>query len=243
MAESDLRVTYHRQPENIGLVNNFMWVKEHAHGSFFRWIGDDDELDPSYASRCVEVFSADRRVILVTTQLAYTGVDGTTQTMRYDGTALRSEDPICRFSEMLRLLTESHLLLDPIYGMLRREAVAGIPYYHLLHGDELFAAKLALIGPWGHVPEVLGHRHWGLVGRRQLTELLNVPPWHARVANLIQCNELLAQLREVELGSSQRWRGRMAVAEFYRRRLWRKATNRSRKLGGYAQGIFTSRPA
>jgi hypothetical protein len=52
----------------------------------------------------------------VTTQLDYTGPDGFRRTEAYNGTALGSDDPVTRFIEMLRLLNESYLLIDPLYG-------------------------------------------------------------------------------------------------------------------------------
>ena len=43
-----------------------------------------------------------------------------------EGTALGSDDPVTRFCEMLRLLNESHLLIDTLYGLFRREPVTAI---------------------------------------------------------------------------------------------------------------------
>ena len=175
LARSDRRIAYFRQPENIGLINNNIRTKQLAHGMFFRLIGDDDLLFPNYVSRCLEAFAEDERLILVTTQLAYTGPDGHTEFLGYHGTRLRSEDPVTRFAELLSLLNESHLLLDPLYGLFRRAAVVSIPIRNTLRGDEVLAAKLALAGPWGHVPEVLGHRHWQAERLPQLARKLGLP--------------------------------------------------------------------
>ena len=60
-------------------------------------------------SRGLDAFAADDRLILVTSQMDYIGPDGLTQTAAYDGTALGSDDPVTRFTEMLRLLNESYL--------------------------------------------------------------------------------------------------------------------------------------
>src|SRR5262249_37716485 len=155
----------------VGLLNNFVHAIGLASGTFFRWIGDDDRLSPTYVSRCLRVFADDDRLILVTTQMAYEGPDGGVETAAYAGTGLGSAGPVARLPEMLRLLNASHLLIDPLYGMVRRAAVVGIPRRNMLREDEVFAAKLALAGPWGHVPEVLAHRSWkhdriGNVARR-----------------------------------------------------------------------------
>ncbi|MBW0011081.1 MAG: glycosyltransferase family 2 protein, partial [Pseudonocardiales bacterium] len=126
-ARSDSRVRYHRQPENIGLPANFMQVMHLARGTFLKWIGDDDWVAPSYLSRCLERFAADDRLILVTTQQVFLGEDGQAQTSAYPGRNPGSDRPVERFTEILRLLAEGYLPLDPIYGLMLREPVAAIP--------------------------------------------------------------------------------------------------------------------
>jgi Glycosyltransferases involved in cell wall biogenesis len=116
LAKSDPRIAYHRQAENIGLLNNFEYAIRAARGTFFRWIGDDDELESTFVSRCLGEFAADSRLLLVTTGLSYSGPDGAIDSARYDGSGLGSDDPVVRLVEMLRLLNQSHLLIDPLYG-------------------------------------------------------------------------------------------------------------------------------
>lgn len=230
LARSDSRVVYHRQARNIGLLNNFMHVMRVANGTYFRWIGDDDRLEPTFVSRCLEEFAAEPRLALVTTGLSYAGPDGTAQSERYVGTALRSDDPVERFTEMLRLLNESHLLIDPLYGMVRRASVVAIPRRNILHEDEVFAAKLALAGPWSHVPEVLAHRGWKPERITVLARRLGVPRWQAHVSNTLQCREILRWLGDADLTAEQRRRARGAVYRMYLRRQRRTVRHRSRKL-------------
>ena len=230
LAKSDSRIVYHRQPRNIGLLNNFKYVIEAASGTYFRWIGDDDDLHPAFASRCLEAFRTDPRVILVTTGISYTGPDGTAQTARYEGGALGSDDPVERFTELMHLLNTSHLMIDPLYGMMRRDVVAAIPRRNMLHEDEVFAAKLALAGPWGHVPEVLARRVWkddqvAALGRR-----LDVPMWQWRIRNALQARETARWLGETGLSDEQRRRARAAVYRMYVTRQWKVLQRRSRKL-------------
>jgi hypothetical protein len=221
---------YRRQPRNIGLLNNFVDVVRAAKGTYFRWIGDDDRLEPGFVSRCLEVFEADRRLVLVTTAISYVGPDGTAESATYTGTALASDDPIDRFVEMLRLLNLSHLLIDPLYGMMRRETAAAIPRRNMLREDEVFATKLALAGPWRHIPEVLAHRVWtherlSAVGRR-----LGVPAWQSGVATTLQIREMLRWLRVMDLSPDQRRRARSAIYRMYLTRQSTVAKRRGRKL-------------
>ncbi|WP_182898248.1 glycosyltransferase family 2 protein [Microbispora sp. H10830] len=237
LARSDGRIRYRRQAENIGLLNNFKSVIRLAEGPYFRWVGDDDRLDPRCVSRSLDLFAEDERLILVTTQIAYKGPDGRTETAAYEGAALRSGDPVERFAEMLRMLNESHLMIDPLYGLMRREAVLPIPRRNMLREDEVFAAKLALAGPWGHVAEVLGHRNWKHETMPVLARRLGVPSWQAHFATTLQCREMLRWLKQAPLTPEQRARARAAVYRMYARRQRRVAVRRGRKAARLVTGL------
>ncbi|GIH69062.1 glycosyltransferase family 2 protein [Sphaerimonospora thailandensis] len=242
LARSDRRILYHRQTENVGILNNFITVMRLAEGDLFRWVGDDDWLAPHCVSRMVDVFARDERLLLVTSQTAYTGPDGVTESAEYVGTGLTSDDPVDRFAEMLRMLNESHLLIDPLYGMVRRDRVVAIARRNMLREDEVFAAKLALAGPWAHVPEVLGHRHWKHERMPEIARRLDVPPWQAHFASVLQCVEMLRWLSATRLTAEQRRRARRAVYGWYARRQWRTTAHRGRKLIQMASGALTPRP-
>jgi len=234
-AANDNRVSYHRQPENVGLLNNFRHAMRVGQGALFRWIGDDDSLERDYVSRCVKVFESDPRLLVVTTGIAYT-MDGEIDTARYDGTALASDDPIDRFAEMLRLLNASHLLIDPLYGTMRRDKVMAIERRNMLREDEVFATKLALAGPWGHIPDVLAHRHWGTAPMTALAKRLDVPAWRSRFATTLQCREILDWLNQIDLTDTQRRRARREVYRMYANRQRRTLAHRGRKLLRLATG-------
>lgn len=234
LARADDRVIYRRHPQNIGLLNNFVSTLRFAEGEFFRWIGDDDALEPRCVSQSLAVFAEDPRLLLVTTQVSYTGEDGVAQTTPYEGRALGSDDRVERFSAMLQLLTESHLLIDPLYGLFRRGRLATIPRRNMLREDEVFATKLALAGPWGHVPEVLAHRHWKSLPPSVLARYLDVPAWQALFATTLQCREMLRWVADPtltpELTDDERRRVRVAVYAMWLRRHWRAGVRRARKL-------------
>jgi glycosyltransferase involved in cell wall biosynthesis len=236
LAHADRRIAYHRQPENVGLLNNFVQVGVRATGEFFRWIGDDDRLEPHYVTRCLDVYADDPRLILVTTQIAYEGDDGHVETAGYDGTRLGSDDPIVRLTEMLRLLNESHLVIDPLYGLFRRDVITAMPRRNTVREDEVFATRLALAGPWGHVNEVLAHRHWKSERLTKIADRLNVPTWQARLPTTVFLREALRWLSSSDLTDEQRRQGRQALYRMYARRQRRVAAHRSRKLLKLATG-------
>jgi hypothetical protein len=142
-----------------------------------------------------------------------------------------------RFAEMLRLLTESHLLLDPLYGLMRLPVVRRIPRRNMLREDETFAATLALAGPFGYVPEMLARRRTRPFTRlSDIAERLDVPRWHACIATALQCRALLHAVEQADLDPGQRRRARAAVARLYLRRHLRTVTRRGRKITAMVTG-------
>jgi hypothetical protein len=130
-------------------------------------------------------------------------------------------------------VTEGHLLLDPLYGMMRRDHVVRLPRPVMLFEDQIFASRLALAGPFGHIPEILSYRRFKPFQRLPATaRRLGVPPWQANVATTLQCRELLAAVREADLDPGECRQARAAVARMFVRRKRVTASHRGRKLTG-----------
>lgn len=237
LARADRRIVYHRQLANIGLFGNFNATVRLARGTYFRWIGDDDSLQPSYLSRCLEAYHEDPARVLVTTQMAFVGSDGAAQTAAYTGHALSSSDPAVRFSELLRLLNESYLLIDPLYGLMRRATLASIARRNMYCEDQVLAARLALAGPWAHVREVLALRRREPERRTQVARKIDVPVWQVGLATMLMCRELLRHVNASDLEEQQRRLARAAIARFYVRRHQRVAVRRGRRMTRYARAL------
>ncbi|MFG2072148.1 glycosyltransferase family 2 protein [Nonomuraea maritima] len=241
-AATDSRVIYHRQPVNIGQIPNFVDAIQRSRGVFYRWAGDDNWLAPTYVSRCLEVFAADERLLLVTTQQAYTGPHGSTETAPYTGTGYLADDPVDRFAESLRMLNENPFAMDPLYALMRREPVMRVDRGRvMLREDEIYAARLALAGPWGHVPEILAGRDWEVQRLADIARKIGAPAWHARVSSLLQCRELWRVLDAAELTAAQRRRGRALVTRMYLRRHGMTAARRARRLLNIGRGMVAAR--
>jgi glycosyltransferase involved in cell wall biosynthesis len=231
LVRADSRIVYHRHQDNIGLLNNFISAIQIAKGTYFRWIGDDDWLAPDFVSRTLECFAEDEGQLIVTTRIEYTSPDGVTSfDDSYDGALMASHDPVERLTEMMRLLNESYLLIDPLYGLVRREPVAAISRRNILREDEVFAAKLALTGPWGHVPLTLAGRNAHAARLSQVARRLGVPGWQAHVATSLQCIEVLHWIGQSELDEDQKRKARATVHRMYLRRQTRTYMHRGRKL-------------
>ncbi|MGQ0576918.1 MAG: glycosyltransferase family 2 protein [Pseudonocardia sp.] len=229
LARDDARVRYVRQPHDIGILANFDRALRLADGEFFKWLGDDDLIGPTYLERCLAEFAAHPGLVLVTTGQTYAENDGQVRSASYGGTRLRAPDRVVRLDEMLRLLTSSHLLLDPVYGLMRRRAALRVPMRTMLRQDQLFATRMALEGPWGHVPEVLAHRGWTDEPRSVLVRRLGVPRWYRHAATALQLAELGRDLRDVGLTRDEWPRAGAAALRWYARWHGRRITDGVRR--------------
>ena len=239
LLRADERIVYQRHPTNIGVVNNFMSAAGAARGTYVRWIGEGDSLEPTYISRTLEAFEEDARRLLVTTQIVYVDTDGVETLVRdFDPSGFSSPDPVERLSEMLRLMTTHFAALDPLYGMLRRDVVL-MPRRNILREDEIFAARLALAGPWGHVPEPLARRHRYVRTGPALRRWLGVPPWQGQFRDVRQCGELSHWIAQSPLDSAQRRRAHVELMHMYlrrkRSRMQRGVVKLSDGLGAFAR--------
>jgi hypothetical protein len=232
LAKADPRIVYHRQRKNVGILNNFVTAIRLAKGTFFRWIGDDDWIAPNYVSRCLDAFNDDERLILVTTQIQYTAPDGKTHTRPYNDLSLRANDPIDRLDALVGHLIHG-MPVDPAYALMRREVVAAIPRRNMIAEDQVFASTLLLKGPWGHVGEVLAHRHLSQLSLPRLARHLGVPGWQAHLYTPLQCLEMMRVIRTLDLSPAQHRRARAAVWRLLSRREYARVSRQFAKVVGH----------
>lgn len=239
LAATDGRIRYHRQPRNVGLLNNFQSAMRLARGDIFRWIGDDDWLAPTAVNRVLEQFAADPRLLLVTTRIAYTEPDGSFTSEPYTRSALASDDPIERLTEIVRVLNAGRMVVDPLYGFVRRAPVLAIGRRNTLREDEIFAVKLAAAGPWGHVPEVLGARHRTHDRLPAIARRLDVPVWQAYASNVLQLRELHRWIATADMDRHQRRRARLAILGMYGQRHRLAAQHRLHRIRELTANVTT----
>jgi len=141
LSRRDSRVRYIRQQTNIGLTANYAAVFWEARGAFYMAFADDDRLDPSYVSQCVQA---------LIDHPDYANVSGKVRMFReqdylFDGrgdSALQEsgEDRIVHY---LRRVVEN----GAIYGVMRRETVATVPPMpNIMAGDWLYISSIAFKG-------------------------------------------------------------------------------------------------
>ena len=157
-AEHDPRFKYHLNEANIGQIENFNRVVERSTGRYFRWIGSDDWLEPSYARHCVAALEANPEAVGVTTLWRYVDDEGNEELLNSSGLRVESENALRRLSRMLWLL-QADGGADPIYSALRSSLLKQTSLLPIgPWTDRALALELAIAGPFCHVQECLATR-------------------------------------------------------------------------------------
>ncbi|HEX6917209.1 MAG TPA: glycosyltransferase [Phycicoccus sp.] len=153
-AESDPRIRYIRQPENIGAGPNHNLLPTLARAPYFKWASHDDVYDPRLVERCMEVFAEHPEAALVSCWDARIDPEG--NHLRDSPYRLDTSNP----SPALRLRSLLHTQGgDDFYGVIRTDVLRRLgPHHSYFNADRVFVAGLALYGPFYQVPEVLYFR-------------------------------------------------------------------------------------
>lgn len=75
-AASDARITYIKQDNNIGAINNFQFLVNQADSEFFMWAAADDEWSENYISECINVLYNNSDIQFVSGAVVNTDIRG-----------------------------------------------------------------------------------------------------------------------------------------------------------------------
>jgi glycosyltransferase involved in cell wall biosynthesis len=160
-AESDTRITYIRNRENLGAAYNYNQAFHLSSGEYFKWACHDDLLQQEFLERCVEVLDRNPSAVL-----AYTGwapIDEAGAPLqrpepRYPAWRADATDPVTRTRFRFRMERRPP---SAIYGLFRSNALRRTDLYRPTHGgDHILMAEIALYGPFHEVPEELFLNRW-----------------------------------------------------------------------------------
>jgi hypothetical protein len=159
-AHRDSRVRFYQNPKNLGINANFNRVLELARGKYFRWIGSDDWVEPSYASECLKQFQSRPDAFGVTTYQDHIDDEGVLHYCEFPDRRPDSNLPHVRIQRMLWFLTSDYRYIDPMYTMVRREPLLNQTRLsvNVIEADRLMAVEMSLLGSFAHVPQCLAHR-------------------------------------------------------------------------------------
>ena len=220
-ASSDPRFKYFLNETDVGQIENFNLVFERSSGRYFRWIGSDDWLEPSYARRCVEAFEANPDAVGVTTLWKYIDDEGQEEFIEYSGRRVDSKYVLPRMSRML-LGLQATLGMDPIYSALRSDVLKNSGMLPIgLWTDRVLALRLAIMGPFVHVHECLAYRRNSREPEKVLVARYHPSLKEAEQATDVRVGrrwtmyrDLAKAVRDARLGRAQRTAG-TAMVVFY----------------------------
>jgi glycosyltransferase involved in cell wall biosynthesis len=243
-AASDSRIKFHENGHDIGQLANMNRVFELGSGEYFRWIGDDDWLEPNYLSKCVEYLDRDKDIIAVSTYIKYFDDEGNEFYLEYTGERLESSEAQQRFSRMLWFSRADYRYSDAHYSLYRRSALQKT---HLLRftyrPDALLAAELSLVGPFGHIAECLSHRRRVPSGYDDIAAVYrrNNPGHEEDLRPSLSglCANFNALVSAAPLSASQKAVCRYAIVRFFLARgpilFEAKARTVARRMPGYGK--------
>jgi glycosyltransferase involved in cell wall biosynthesis len=171
-AAADSRVSYVRNPQNLGAAVNYNLVFQRARGRYFKWAAHDDVCAPDFLERCVEVLDRDSEVVLCCGQTRLINDDGSP--VAYDwkqkcyvtrhgervgqidpGHRAEGVRPASRFWDVLVRTMRTF----EIFGVIRTDVLRKTHLHGGYYGsDKVLLAELSLLGRFHLLPEVLLYR-------------------------------------------------------------------------------------
>lgn len=151
----DPRVRYVRNEINLGAYPNFMRVFTLATGKYFKWIADDDAIDPTYLEKCIAVLEANDDVALCYTKVRVVDPQGNALPEDRGAQLSATEDyPVARITSVIDAAWNA----QGVYGvfrtsMLRRRHPMSDDCVRL--ADILMLAEVSLFGKIVQLDETL----------------------------------------------------------------------------------------
>lgn len=214
-AEADSRIRYVRHESDIGASANFNYVFHQTTGEYFAWLAADDEFDPRFYSRMIELLRSRPEASAAMSRVRLIDSHGDTIEFSEEHASADYPDPIRRFSEMASF----RHYCQYSFSVARRSAMERtrllLPFWS---SDRLYCAELALIGPMVRDPEPLFfiRQHNGRVTRRAGRNDWEVirfylTPTGSRAVTLHYARQLRAAADRADLSADDRVRANRAL--------------------------------
>lgn len=154
-AQRDPRITYIRNPVNLGAAGNYERCFQPTQSEYFRWQNVDDPIEPTLIERCVAALDKQTDAVLAYGRTNIIDEHGNV-TERYDDKlSLIQDKPSDRFIACLLNIGLQNLM----YGLIRRDALAHTARLKgYLAADINLIGELALYGKFIEIPEQLFSR-------------------------------------------------------------------------------------
>lgn len=154
-AAKDSRIKYYRSDRVIPPADNHTRAFELSTGEYFKFAAHDDLHLPTFLERCLEVLEEDPNVAIVYPLVDIINSQGTIIKQYRYKLHSDADTPSARFGALVRANHRLHGAYE-IYGLGRYAAFRSIPPEgNYPRGDSVMLARLALLGKFHQIPEVL----------------------------------------------------------------------------------------
>lgn len=114
----DNRVRYHRNPQNVGLMENWRRVLQLASGEYFMWAACDDCWSTTYLETLLKCLLAEPNAVLAAPRTLFIDADGTPRNLDPDDAPARYPDNIGIAKQLLQQHAHGWL-----HGLFRRDTL------------------------------------------------------------------------------------------------------------------------
>lgn len=157
----DSRVKYFRQVTNIGMLQNFNYLKKNAAGKYFMWAASDDKWHQNYLAEAVNILEENSECISVFSHFELFDTSTGDNILKITPSSNASNYPNLRLK---RVLEELHPNL--IYGLHRNSLLSENEFELIDWSDVLFVSKLVEKGKYYIIPKVY---YWiGINGKKRI---------------------------------------------------------------------------
>jgi glycosyltransferase involved in cell wall biosynthesis len=152
-AAADKRVRYIRHEENRGPRWNFNFVAQmSAETELYKWCAHDDVYDPTYLEQCMAELDQRPELVGCHSRVRYINDSGDELMRSFRQMNFTDDRPWVRLDQIL-LRPHDHSFG---FALMRRSALARIrPFQPVFKADAILMSELALLGPFGEVPDHL----------------------------------------------------------------------------------------
>ena len=149
-ANKNRRIRYYCNEKNLGCAKNFNRTFELSIGEYFKWLADDDAIEPEFLFRSIELMEREPMLVLVCSYcLNHIENENIYQIFDYDYN-LKSPIPHQRLSQYLFRMKISKI---PIWGLMRSDILRTTHLIRPFIGtDDCLLIELALKGKFGQIP-------------------------------------------------------------------------------------------
>lgn len=245
-AAKDDRIRLSLRDENVGIIENFNSLVHLSRGEFFRWVGADDWLEPSYASDCVAAFDAQPDAVAATSYFQLHYEDGGIEHQEYRGEVVDSPLPERRLARMLWFFHAGASVYEPNYSLIRRQVLEDVGVLPIHAGNDwILSTRLCLSGRMIHVPKMLFHRSFPIGANRNdesFRKRLNPEHWRELRPSLWKLSKaFLKAVDDADLDARASLRCRLSILAFNVREAGRRTSTHLRRFRRESLGITRAR--